>query len=227
MEREMPVVVRLQYSSLLIHAYISCLKKQVIKVPISTLAFILSSTNFLLRRFISKVHSSHSNLGAKVGSDHSIRKGKLEGQGFVLKIRNRTLENYLILNLHIRYVFLKPYKRPSDSSNIKFLHFFLFCWPISTCLTRNRIRIRWPNLPRIKSGSETLAEMRREFFLYIRSRVKKNATDWVSPWDEGSFRRIVASPRIINTFDTGRHFSSDSNLRFKRNLQVAAAGCWP
>jgi|688.fasta_scaffold497436_1 hypothetical protein len=142
--------------------------------------------------------------------------------------RKKTIIGKLLWSfyLHIRYVFFKPYKRSSDSSNIKFLHLFLFCRPISTYLIENRIRSRWPNLIRFKSGSETLAEMKSEFLPYVRPNMKIDTTDWVSPWDEGSFRSIVASPRILNTFDTGRHFSSGSNLRFKRNLQVAAAACW-
>ncbi len=70
--------------------------------------------------------SSHSNWGAKVGSFDPYR----QTRKVLFKKLEISLENNFVLKpshtVPVWYVFLKPCKRPSDSSNIKFLHFFLF-----------------------------------------------------------------------------------------------------
>ncbi len=57
-------------------------------------------------------------------------------------VKNLEVKNCSI-NYPVIYVSLNLYKGHSDSSIMKFLHFFLFCWLFWPA----RIRIRVPNLP--------------------------------------------------------------------------------
>ncbi len=176
----MPVVVLRQYSSLFSCMYKNCtyVREHFMSKETSNQSAHFNSCiyTFFYQLFVKEVFlKGHANLRQKQA--HSIRKGKLEGSQGFSKIGNRRLENYFDL----KPSHLKTIQKAFRLFKHNISSFFPFLGPISTYLIENWIRIRLPSLIRIKSGSETLAEMRREFLPCVRPKVKINTTDWVSP----------------------------------------------